>query len=191
MRYNGVTSKYSIVRQAMTILGHDKITNIDDLKLKEDHSSYPTAIYTMNLLQAGGFNTKYYRNREGTQETVNKTAFVMASGHHQALDCTTDPAKYGIILKACEHDLAKACLKFKTDHTEDQACLDWLPGQDPEVPDQNVAVEAQRAEAHRPVTVSVITGTGAPPQPPLPPPSPPPSSHKFIKANNRLQPRKL
>ena len=93
MGYNAVTSRNSIVRQAMTVLGHDKITNIDDLKPKEEHSSYPAAIYTLNLLQAGGFTTKYYRNREGTQETVNRTAFVIATGHLQALDCTQNPDK--------------------------------------------------------------------------------------------------
>ena len=70
----------------MTVLGHDKITNIDDLEPEDQHNSYPAAIYTMNLLQAGGFTTKYYRSKEGTQETINRTAFVMSTGHLQALD---------------------------------------------------------------------------------------------------------
>ena len=74
----------------------------------------------MNLLQAGGFNTTYYRSQEGTKETLHKTAFVMATGHSQALDCTENPNNYEIILRACEHRMARSCLQFKPTTTDGQ-----------------------------------------------------------------------
>ena len=122
----------------MITLGHDKITIIDDLKPKEHHSTYPAVIYTLNLLQAGGYNAWYYRSKEGTQETLNKTAFVMETGRHQALDCTEDPTNYGIILKACEHKMVKTCLQFQPNTTDDQTGQVCSPDQDQEPPVQTV-----------------------------------------------------
>ena len=104
----------------MTTLGTDYIINTHNLKPKENYSRYPTGIYTMNLLQAGGFNTTYYRSQEGTKETLHKTAFVMATGHSQALDCTENPNNYEILLRAWEHRMARSCLQFKPTTTDGQ-----------------------------------------------------------------------
>ena len=120
MGHKGVTNRSSILRQAMTTLGTDDIINTHNLKPKESFSRYPTGIYAMNLLMAGGFNTNYYRNQEGTKETLYKTAFVMATGYSQALDCTENPNSYEIVLKACEHRMAKSCLQFKPTTTNGQ-----------------------------------------------------------------------
>ena len=111
MKHQGTTSRNSIIRQTLTILGKDNIINIDDLKPSPNNHPFPTALYALNLLQAGGKNKWYYRNREGTEETVNKSAFIMATGQSSMLDCTEDPAKYGIILRAS--DRAQTCMEFQ------------------------------------------------------------------------------
>ena len=120
MASTGVTNRSSILRQAMTTLGTDYIINTHNLKPRENFSRYPTGIYAMNLLMAGGYCTNYYRSQEGTKETLYKTAFVMATGYSQPLDCTENPNSYEIILKACEHRMAKSCLQFKPTSTDDQ-----------------------------------------------------------------------
>ena len=187
MKHLGVTSRNSIVRQAMTILGTDNIVNLDNLKPSENSSTYPTGIYTMNLLQAGGFNTRYYRNQEGTQETVNKTAFVMATGHTRVLECTDNPTNYEIILRACEHRMAKNCLQFQPNTTENQD----------QQPKAQTVAHTQQPETNIPISVSVITGTSPiiqaqnrakkRAQPLLPHPPHPISHHSVIRVPNHIQ----
>ena len=170
MQYEGITNRASIVRQAMTILGHDKITSIDELEPEDQFNSYPAAIYAMNLLQAGGFTTKYYRSKEGTQDTIHKTAFIMSTGYLQALECTQNPDKYETILKACEHAQAQTCLELREDQLEDQAGHQTLGTQ---TQDQNIEAEPQK----KPEVISVIDAT---PDPSLPPPSPPPQIQSLL-----------
>ena len=112
MRHEGITSRNSILRQILTTLGKDNIINMINLKPSPNNNPYHMALYTLNLFQAGGFNTWYFRSREGTQDTLNKTAFIMATGHSRILDCTEDPAQYGLILSACEHKKAQTCMQF-------------------------------------------------------------------------------
>ena len=155
MRHLGITSRNSILRQTLTILGKDNIINIDDLKPSPNYYTYPTALYTLNLLQAGGNNKGYYRSREGTEDTLNKSAFVMASGQSSFLECTEDPSKYGIILRAC--DRAQTCMEF---HTWPSDQNHW-PKEQSQVwpPDHNKVciASAQLMITHKPV--SVITAT--------------------------------
>ena len=59
MKHQGTTSRNSILRQTLTILGKDNIINIDNLKPSPDNYQYPTGLYALNLLQAGGKNKGY------------------------------------------------------------------------------------------------------------------------------------
>ena len=155
MRHLGITSRNSILRQTLTILGKDNIVNIDDLKPSPNYYPYPTALFTLNLLQAGGNNKVYYRSREGTEDTLNKSAFVMASGQSSSLECTEDPNKYGIILRAC--DRAQTCMEFHTWPSDQQI---WPKEQRQVWPPDNNKVciaSAQLMITHKPV--SVITAT--------------------------------
>ena len=161
MNHLGLTSRNSIIRQALTILGKDNIINVDNLKPSPNSYPYPMAIYALNLLQAGGYNKGYYRSREGTEDTLNKSAFVMASGQSRMLDCTEDPQKYGIILQACEHQKAKTCMEphpWPSDQTDpwpsDQT---GLTDKNKEDKAQTMIAIANLLETHKPVSVITIT----------------------------------